>query len=477
MLEQIFFILKQGFTSNFIIFLVLLLPILLAVAYLTLIERKLLAILQLRRGPNVVFFFGLLQPIADAVKLFVKEGLLPRRADKYIYLIAPVFFLVLAITNWAFISFIIIYLNVEYTAIYILMISSLSVYGILLAGWSSGSMYGFFGAIRSAGQLISYELTFSLIILIIVITTKNINLYFINEFHIQKMHWCGSDLESNNIEDLLIKIMAHWSAILNLFLPVATIFFIPLGLIFFISCLAELCRPPFDLPEAEAELVSGYNVDYSSFTFAFYFIGEYSNIILISAFFVLLFWPVQIYIEHNNFAIDLLLSPYSSNILETKKTLIFFLCIFAIKILSLITLIIYVRGIVPRYRYDQLMKLQWTAILPFVLAYLILSMIIIFVPLDLIIEINSEHIYINFSVYVWGENHGFDLLISTTGFGLFFYTFLGILKNTAYFIFFDIFWDHLLLLGFFFGNGPGDIHTLWDSDLAHNPNWFLYYIK
>lgn len=287
-------------------FFVLILPILVSVAYLTLVERKLLALLQIRRGPNIVFLFGLLQPIADAFKLIVKENLLPRHADKYIYLFAPTLFLTLAILNWAFINFTVIYLNVNYTILYILMLSSLSVYGILLAGWSSGSIYGFYGAIRSAGQLISYELTFSLIILILIITTKTLNLYFINIFQ-------------QYINNLL--------------------FLTPLSIMFFISLLAELCRPPFDLPEAEAELVSGYNVDYSSLSFAFYFIAEYSNIIMMSMFFSLLFLG-------NN-----------SLLLLVLKAL--FICI----------AIIMIRGIVPRYRYDQLMRLQWTQMLPLVLSF------------------------------------------------------------------------------------------------------------
>jgi NADH-quinone oxidoreductase subunit H len=323
MLSQINYLLTPLVANNIVIFFCLIIPILLAVAYLTLIERKLLAVLQIRRGPNVVFIFGLLQPIADAIKLFTKESFLPRRADKYIYLIAPVLFLTLALTNWAFLTFTVVYLNMEYTTLYILMISSLSVYGILLAGWSSGSIYGFFGAIRSAGQLISYELTFSLIILIIFLKAKNLNLYFISEFQ---------------------KYLSNLS------------FLLPLGIIFFISLLAELCRPPFDLPEAEAELVSGYNVDYSSLSFAFYFIGEYSNIILMSMFFVLLFLPVNL------------------------TFITGFLCIFIIKALLMNTLIIYIRGIVPRYRYDQLMKLQWMYILPFVLGYVVLIIFLILAP-------------------------------------------------------------------------------------------------
>jgi NADH-quinone oxidoreductase subunit H len=244
----------KSYSHNGITYILMLLPILLAIAYLTLVERKLLAIIQSRRGPNMVYLFGLLQPIADAIKLITKEGILPRRADKYIYLISPVVFLTIALTNWGFLQ---IFFNIENTVLYFLLLSSLSVYGILLAGWSSGSLYAFLGGLRSAAQLISYELSFSFAIVIIILVTKTTNLQSILEF--QKY-------------------------IYNL------LFFFPLAIIFFISMLAELSRPPFDLPEAEAELVSGYNVDYSSLSFAFYFIGEYSNIILMSTLFIILFW-------------------------------------------------------------------------------------------------------------------------------------------------------------------------------------------
>lgn len=315
---MIFFLLKS---ISFII------PMLLAVAFLTLMERKVLASIQRRKGPNVVGFFGFLQPFADALKLLIKETVLPFISNKFLFIIAPLITFILSLMGWVVIPFFNngVLSDINFGVLYLFAISSLSVYGIILAGWSSNSRYAFLGALRSSAQMISYEVSLALILLTILMYTGSINL-----------------------RTIVLYQMDVW-----FIFP-----FFPLAILFFISILAETNRPPFDLPEAEAELVSGYNVEYSSVGFALFFIGEYSNIILMSSFFVILFlggW---------------LPFPFF-NSLFYEKIYISFLCsfFFSIKVLFILFLFIWVRASFPRYRYDQLMRLGWKVFLPLSLFY------------------------------------------------------------------------------------------------------------
>jgi NADH-quinone oxidoreductase subunit H len=240
-------------------FFFLIIPLLIAIAYMTLVERKVIGSMQLRKGPNVVGIAGLLQPLADGLKLLLKETILPKHANRILFLISPFITFVLSLIGWMVIPFsehaVLADLNVG--ILYIFAISSLGVYGIIMAGWSSNSKYAFLGCLRSAAQMVSYEVSIGLIIISVLLCVGSLN--FIDIVNAQKSVW----------------------------------FFIPLFpafLMFFISALAETNRPPFDLPEAEAELVSGYNVEYSSMTFALFFLGEYSNIILMSSLTSILFF-------------------------------------------------------------------------------------------------------------------------------------------------------------------------------------------
>lgn len=311
--------------------------ILLAVAFLTLMERKILAASQRRKGPNVVGFMGLLQPFADALKLLLKESILPFIANKILFIIAPLLIFILSLLGWTVIPFcnycIISDLNIG--ILFIFAISSLSVYGIILAGWSSNSRYAFLGALRSSAQMISYEVSMGLILMTLLLYVGSLNLRIIVLY--QQDVW--------------------------FIIP-----FFPLAVIFFISILAETNRPPFDLPEAEAELVSGYNVEYSSVGFALFFIGEYSNVILMSSFFVILFlggWlPLPL------FSFKLVGNFIFTNFL--------FNIFFSVKVLILLFCFIWVRTTFPRYRYDQLMRLGWKVFLPFSLLYFFFEILISF---------------------------------------------------------------------------------------------------
>ncbi|WP_333023441.1 NADH-quinone oxidoreductase subunit NuoH [Wolbachia endosymbiont of Pentidionis agamae] len=316
----------------------IIIPLLLSVAYLVYFERKVLAAMQLRQGPSVVGPFGLLQPFADAIKLIIKEPIIPLKADRKLFFIAPMITFVLALIAWAVIPFgeetfienskrIVIpsaIANINVGVLYILAISSLAVYGVIIAGWSSNSNYAFLGAIRSAAQMISYEISIGLIIATVIVTTGTLNLG----------------------EMVVVKHNApFWVDLLLL----------PAGVIFFISLLAETNRHPFDLPEAEAELVSGYNVEYSSMPFALFFLGEYANMILASAMVTIFFlggwYPL-----------------FDVGFLYKIPGLVWFI----FKIVMLLFVFIWIRATVPRYRYDQLMRLGWKVFLPISLFWIIL---------------------------------------------------------------------------------------------------------
>nr|CAH7715889.1 unnamed protein product [Callosobruchus chinensis] len=297
----------------------LLIPLLLSVAYLVYFERKVIGAIQLRHGPSVVGPFGLLQPFADAIKLIIKEPIIPFRANTILFIMAPMLTFILALISWAVIPFgaEIVIANINVGVLYVLAISSLGIYGIIIAGWSSNSNYAFLGAIRSAAQMISYEVSIGLIVATVVITTGTLNLA---EMVVAKHN------------------MPFWIDLLMM----------PIGIIFFISLLAETNRHPFDLPEAEAELVSGYNVEYSSMPFALFFLGEYANMILASAVMTIFFlggWypPLEL-------------------------SLIWFV----LKIVLLLFIFIWIRATIPRYRYDQLMRLGWKVFLPISVLWVIL---------------------------------------------------------------------------------------------------------
>lgn len=298
-------------------------PLIGAIAYLTLMERKVIGAMQLRKGPNVVGIFGLLQPLADGVKLMFKEVIIPTNANKVLFLLAPIITFVLALIGWAAIpfseKFVISNLNVGVT--YLLATSSLGVYGIIIAGWSSNSKYAFLGAIRSSAQMISYEVSIGLVIISVVLCSGSLNLTEI--VLAQKTTWFLFPL-------------------------------LPMFLVFFISALAETNRLPFDLPEAESELVAGYNVEYSSMPFSMFFLGEYANMILISAFASILFlggW----------------LPPFDNAFFNAIPGPIWLIA----KIFFLLFCFIWVRATLPRYRYDQLMRLGWKVFLPLSLLWVV----------------------------------------------------------------------------------------------------------
>jgi len=300
-------------------------PSLIAVAYFTLAERKIIASIQRRRGPNVVGLYGLLQPLADGLKLLLKETVLPSNANIIIFIIAPVTTFALSLLGWAVIPFgqNIVLADINLGILYLFAISSLGVYGIIIAGWSSNSKYAFLGAVRTAAQIVSYEVSIGFIVLTVTV--------------------CAG---SQNLSIIVIAQEQVWYV-----LPL-----LPIFVIFFISALAETNRPPFDLPEAEAELVAGYNVEYSAIGFALFFLGEYANMILISSITVLLFlggWLAPF----NCFPFTLVPGPIWFGL----KT-----CIFVIRF-------IWARAAYPRYRYDRLISLGWKTFLPLSLGWLILT--------------------------------------------------------------------------------------------------------
>jgi NADH-quinone oxidoreductase subunit H len=303
--------------------LVIVVPLLISVAYFTLAERKILGAIQRRRGPNVIGVFGILQPLADGLKLFIKEAILPSSANKYVFELSPVVTFIVSLMGYAIIPFdkYAIFADINIGILYLFAMSSLGIYGIVMSGWSSNSKYAFLGALRSTAQMVSYEVSIGFIIVIIAVCVGSFNL--------------SSIVESQQ----------------NIWYVVA---FFPLWLMFFVSALAETNRHPFDLPEAEAELVSGYNVEYSAMGFALFSLGEYANMLLMSAFNVILFFGGWLPpIEFLSFI------PGS-----------FW---FGIKIGFFVILFVWMRAALPRYRYDQLMGIGWKVFLPLSLTYLMLT--------------------------------------------------------------------------------------------------------
>jgi NADH-quinone oxidoreductase subunit H len=301
-------------------------PLLISVAYLTYAERKVIAAMQMRKGPNVVGPFGLLQPFADGLKLFLKETIVPSKANAPVFLLAPMLTFMLALLGWAVIplSEEFVLANVNVGILYLFAISSLGVYGVIMSGWASNSKYAFLGAIRSAAQMVSYEVSIGFVIVTVLLYVGSLNLGEI--------------------------IMAQEGGALNWF-AFSPLF--PMFIIFFISALAETNRLPFDLPEAEGELVAGYNVEYSSMTFALFFLGEYANMILMSGMTVILFlggWQ----------------APHEA--VAFVPGVIWF----ALKTALILFGFLWVRATFPRYRYDQLMRLGWKVFLPFSLLWVVL---------------------------------------------------------------------------------------------------------
>ena len=306
-----------------IIFLVL--PVLTAVALIVWLDRRVWAFVQKRRGPNVVGPFGLLQTLADALKYIFKEIIIPATSNKIIFILAPIVTMTLALIAWAVIPFDenLVLADINVGILYLFAVSSLGVYGIIMGGWASNSKYPFFGSIRSAAQMVSYEVSIGVIIINVLLCVGSLNL-----------------------TDIVLAQKDMWF-ILPLF---------PMFVIFFISALAETNRPPFDLPEAEAELVAGYQTEYSGMMYAMFWLGEYANILLMCALGSILFlggW----------------LSPIDLYPLNLIPPVVWFI----IKMLFLFILFALVKAIVPRYRYDQLMKLGWKMFLPFSLIYVVLT--------------------------------------------------------------------------------------------------------
>ncbi len=298
------------------------LPLLLAVAFLTLLERKVMASIHQRRGPNTVGFFGLLQAFADGIKLFVKETIFPSSASTLIFVLAPITTFFVSLIVWVVIPFgnNLVIANLNISVIYILAISSLGVYGIIFSGWSSNSKWSFLGSLRSTAQMISYEVSIGVIVLCVLLFVGSLNFFDVVES--QRKIWF----------------------IVPLF---------PLFVMFFISGLAETNRSPFDLPEAEAELVSGYNTEYSAIGFVLFFLGEYANMIIMSSLITIYF--LGGWLDFLNFTYLYLPGIF----------------LFGLKVAFILFLFIWTRAAYPRYRYDQLMRLGWKVFLPFSFGWLL----------------------------------------------------------------------------------------------------------
>ena len=306
-----------------IIFLIV--PILVSVAMIVWLDRRVWGLVQKRKGPNVVGPFGLFQTLADALKYIFKEIIIPASANKVVFILAPIITMTLALVAWAVIpmSEDLVLANINVGILYLFAISSLGVYGIIMGGWASNSKYPFLGAIRSAAQMVSYEVSIGIIIINVLLCVGSLNL-----------------------NDIVIAQKELWYVI-PLF---------PMFVIFFISSLAETNRPPFDLPEAEAELVAGYQTEYSGMMYAMFWLGEYANILLMCAMGSILFLGGWLP----------LMDIYPLNIIPAPIWMI-------LKILFLFLLFALIKAIVPRYRYDQLMRLGWKIFLPFSLIYLVLT--------------------------------------------------------------------------------------------------------
>jgi NADH-quinone oxidoreductase subunit H len=320
MLEYINLIILETYKILF-----LLVPLLVSVAMVIWLDRRVWAFVQKRRGPNVVGPFGLLQSLADALKYIFKEIIIPASSNKVIFILAPIVTMTLALIAWAVIPFseTQVLANINVGILYLFAVSSLGVYGIIMGGWASNSKYPFLGAIRSAAQMVSYEVSIGIIIINVLLCVGSLNL-----------------------KDIVLAQQNIWFVV-PLF---------PMFVIFFISALAETNRPPFDLPEAESELVAGYQTEYSGMMYAMFWLGEYANILLMCAMGTILFlggWlsPIQIF-------------PF--NMIPEPLWMIF-------KILFLFILFALVKAIVPRYRYDQLMKLGWKIFLPLSLIWVVLT--------------------------------------------------------------------------------------------------------
>ncbi len=303
----------------------ILIPILVSVAMIVWLDRRVWGLVQKRRGPNVVGPFGLFQTIADALKYIFKEIIIPASANKVVFILAPIVTMTLALVAWAVIpmSEDLVLANINVGVLYLFAVSSLGVYGIIMGGWASNSKYPFLGAIRSAAQMVSYEVSIGIIIINVLLCVGSLNL-----------------------NDIVLAQKQIWYVI-PLF---------PMFVIFFISALAETNRPPFDLPEAEAELVAGYQTEYSGMMYAMFWLGEYANILLMCAMGSILFLGGWLPI----------MDIYPLNIIPAPIWMI-------LKILFLFLLFALIKAIVPRYRYDQLMRLGWKIFLPFSLIYLVLT--------------------------------------------------------------------------------------------------------
>ena len=317
------YVLPTGWIVIKVLFVVV--PLLFAVAYLTYAERKVIGAMQLRMGPNVVGPFGLLQPFADGLKLLVKEMIVPTGANRGVFLAAPMLTFSLALVGWAVIPFDdgLFISDINVGVLYLFAISSLGVYGIVMAGWASNSKYAFLGALRSAAQMVSYEISIGFIIITVLL--------------------CAGTL---NLSEVVRAQEGLW-----FFIPL-----LPMFVIFFMSTLAETNRSPFDLPEAEAELVGGYNVEYSAMAFAMFFLGEYANMILMSGMTTILFlggW----------------LPPFDVAPFTWLPGIVWF----ALKVSAVLFCFLWVRATLPRYRYDQLMRLGWKVFLPFSLFWVVLT--------------------------------------------------------------------------------------------------------
>lgn len=298
-------------------FVLIIVTVLIGVAYYTLCDRKIMAAMQRRSGPNVVGLWGLLQPLADGLKLFLKEFIVPNQSNKVLYFLAPCLSFMLSLLNWIVIpsNFETVLVDLNLSILFIFAISSIGVYGIILAGWSSNSKFAFLGSLRSVSQVISYEIALSLLALPVLYVSSSLNL--------------------NDI--VLFQEINGWN-----YLPM-----LPIFLMFTISGLAETNRVPFDLPEAEAELVAGYNIEYSGMGFALFFLAEYSNMLLMSSLIIILF-----------------LGGWDGFLLPSYIW-------YGIKMGLLVFFFVWVRGTLPRYRYDQLMKLGWKVFLPLSLGFLV----------------------------------------------------------------------------------------------------------